>query len=396
MASNRRNRTKGASDDKVGGDVGNDVTPPPVEPEPPAPVVKPNEGGILAALLKNSPWSSNTATSKKEEPAAQTEPVLVNPHNTDSVSDLVTRWSQPIWRIPSQVRDDGESAEVVVGKTAEHLEVLESESAQSHPVIDPDPVVPTSPVAVSTPLPAPSDVEPADSPPDDKAPDVSDEGIDVQAESMAEAEGIPDGTEVAHGSTLDADAEPAPDHEVLDHEALDKDVTDGGEPEPEVAPDDAMTGHMVDFERSSAGVGVEVGSEPENSVTFSGFEVFSEPELGGGDSAAETNAVPMPEMNAHLVDAAIPTVPLTQVEQAVISGSVEVDVGAVSRVGFVKDVPVEDLLTGIFNFANSAARRVIHASSDLVKNRGSVGAKITARSQKRIKSVNNTCGTCTT
>ncbi|CAA7624297.1 putative FraH protein [Candidatus Terasakiella magnetica] len=357
MATNRRNRTKGASDDKVRGDVGNDVTPSLVESQPTAPVVKPKEGGLWATLLKSSPWSSNSAASQVEEPAAPVEPVSVNPLEPAPVTDLVTRWSQPIWRVPSQVQADGDPVQLGTDETVEDTEAHEP--------------------------------EPTERQSDDKVPDVSDETIDVQAEPQAEPEGIPDGSEGAHELPPDADAEPTPDHEVVEI-----DIADGIEPEPEVAQDNAMTEREGDDEMIPVHSEVEIGPEPETITASAAVE--AEPELGAADAVVGPEAFPMPDIDAPEVEVSMPAeeieAPQLLAEQAVISDAVEDDAGAAPHESLVKAVPVEDLLTGIFNVANSAVRDVINASSDLVKNRNSVASQMTAHGQKLIQSIKNRCG----
>jgi hypothetical protein len=53
----------------------------------------------------------------------------------------------------------------------------------------------------------------------------------------------------------------------------------------------------------------------------------------------------------------------------------------------VKEVPVEDLLTGIFNVADSAVRGAIGASTDLLRNRKSLGGKLSVTGQSLVQSI---------
>lgn len=285
------------------------------------------------------------------------EPVSVSPLETSPVGDLVTRWSQPIWRVPSQVQADGDPVQLETDETVEDTEAHEP--------------------------------EPAERQSDDKVPDVSDETIDVQAEPPAEPEGIPDGSEGAHELPPDADAEPAPDHEVVEI-----DIADGIEPEPEVAQDNAMTEREGDDEMIPVHSEVEIGPEPETITASAAVE--AEPELGAADAVVGPEAFPMPDIDAPEVEVSMLAeeieAPQLLAEQAVISDAVEDDAGAAPHESLVKAVPVEDLLTGIFNVANSAVRDVINASSDLVKNRNSVASQMTAHGQKLIQSIKNRCG----
>jgi hypothetical protein len=141
---------------------------------------------------------------------------------------------------------------------------------------------------------------------------------------------------------------------------------------------------------------VEIGPEPETITAFAAVKAAPEPELGAGDALVGPEASHMPNIDAPEVEVSMPAeemeAPQPLTEQAMISDAVEDDAGAAPHENLVKAVPVEDLLTGIINVANSAVRDVINASSDLVKNRNSVASQMTAHGQKLIQSIKNRCG----
>ena len=301
MASSRRSRAKGPLDEKKPSrKVADLAVPPPVEsapaPEPavaPA-VAAPSQGNAWAALLKTSPWSSGQAENKPDEPRDIPKLAALGPPETAPVGDLLAQWSPQIWRIPAQVHDDGDAAEI------EHL---------------PEPL----------------------------------------AAHM--------GTE--HAPSQEATSEiPPPD-------------------ESEAVCDNSMTGTEGDTKRTSVETEAEIALESEVLVAPVVAEPLPEAEID----------VPLSE--ASMADDHLTMIPdpVVVVDEPIgIPNPVDEASVAAPAVSSVKEVPVEDLFSGIFNVANTALRSAISLSTEVANDPKGVGGKIAARSQSLLASIKERCG----
>ena len=302
MANNRRDRDKGDGSQGEGLSAGGGM---PSEPEIVSVTVHPTptlavslkpaqQGDIWASLLESSPWSANHGG--RIEPV-QLSPAPTRPTESPSVGDLVSRWSQPIWRTPSRV----EEVEI-----PESNFVIELEASQ--PI--------TSDITVS----------------------VSDLVIEVQPIQTTEAE-------------------PEPELPVA---------------EPELVHEAAV-------------------SEPV------------------AESIEDAVAVPAPATNfglAELMQAAAAMAPVLASPPSVAPAAKPVREPAKKRkappvrkkVATVQDVPVEDLLGGIFGIAGSAVRGVFTIGSGfvdgVVKGGRLVGSNVAAGTRRLAQTIEGSCGSC--
>lgn len=297
MASNRRSRAKGPLDEKKPSWEVADLAALPVEsapaPEPavaPA-VAAPTQGNAWAALLKTSPWSSNQAENKPDESRDISKLAALGPTETAPVGDLLAQRSPQIWRLPAQVHDDGDAAEI------QHR---------------PEPFV----------------------------------NMDTEyAPSQGAVSEIPAESEAVH--------------------------------------DNSMTGTEGDTQMISVETEAEIALESEVLVT----PVVAEPL-----PESETD-VPLSE--ASMADDHLTMIPDPDVvvdEPIGIPNPVEEASVAAPAVSSVKEVPVEDLFSGIFNVANSALRNAISLSTEVANDSKAVGGKIAARSQSLLVSIKERCG----
>ena len=125
-------------------------------------------------------------------------------------------------------------------------------------------------------------------------------------------------------------------------------------------------------------------------------------------AAAVAMAEPLPEAEAFPVsETAIPLSavfvaedPVATIPDPVIAGDApdeqtqpaEMAAIADTAVNPVKEVPVEDLFSGMFNVANAAFRGTIRLSTEAANNPKAVGGKIAARSQSFLVSLKERCG----
>ena len=301
MASNRRSRAKGPLDEKKPSRKVADLAAPPVEsaaapePEPavaPA-VAAPSQGNAWAALLKTSPWSSGQAENKPDEPRDIPKLAALGPPETAPVGDLLAQWSPQIWRIPAQVHDDGDAAE-----------------------------------------------------------------IEYRPEPLADM-----GAE--HAPSQEAASEiPSP-------------------AESEAVYDNSMTGTEGDTKMISVETEAEIALESDVLAAPVVVEPLPESEID----------VPLSE--ASMADdhrTMIPDPVVVVAESTGIPDPVEEASVAATAVSSVKEVPVEDLFSGIFNVANAALRNAISLSTEVANDPKAVGSKIAARSQSLLASIKERCG----
>ena len=352
MANNRRDRDKGDGSQGEGLSAGGGM---PSEPEIVSVTVHPTptlavslkpaqQGDIWASLLESSPWSANHGG--RIEPV-QPSPAPTRPTESPSVGDLVSRWSQPIWRTPSRVEEV---------ETPESNFVIELEASQ--PI--------TSDITVS----------------------VSDLVIEVQPIQTTEAEPEPE-LPVAEPEPgvvpvdVVAEAEPEPELPVA-------------EPEPEVVPVDVVA-----------------EAEPEPELPVAEPELVHEAAVSEpvAESIEDAVAVPAPATNfglAELMQAAAAMAPVLASPPSVAPAAKPVREPAKKRkappvrkkVATVQDVPVEDLLGGIFGIAGSAVRSVLSLGAGVVggvvKGGRVIGDNVVAGARRLTGSAEGSCGTCST
>ena len=376
MANNRRDRDKGDGSQGEGLSAGGGM---PSEPEIVSVTVHPTptlavslkpaqQGDIWASLLESSPWSANHGG--RIEPV-QPSPAPTRPTESPSVGDLVSRWSQPIWRTPSRV----EEVEI-----PESNFVIELEASQ--PI--------TSDITVS----------------------VSDLVIEVQPIQTTEAEPEPE-LPVAEPEPevvpVDVVAEAEPEPELLvaepEPEVVPVDVVAEAEPEPELP--------VAEPEPEVLPVEVVAEAEPEPELPVAEPELVHEAAVSEpvAESIEDAVAVPAPATNfglAELMQAAAAMAPVLASPPSVAPAAKPVREPAKKRkappvrkkVATVQDVPVEDLLGGIFGIAGSAVRSVLSLGAGVVggvvKGGRVIGDNVVAGARRLTGSAEGSCGTCST
>jgi resuscitation-promoting factor RpfA len=248
---------------------------------------------LLSALLKASPWSSDQAENKPDEPRDIPKLAALGPPETAPVGDLLAQWSPQIWRIPVGVHDDGDAVE------AEH---------------EPEPVAELGP------------------------------------ELAPSLEAVPE---------IPIEAEPEP------------------------LPVDSMTDTDGDTKMTSVETEAEIALESEVLAAPVVVEPLPESEID----------VPLSE--ASMADDHLTMIPdpVVVVDEPIgIPNPVDEASVAAPAVSSVKEVPVEDLFSGIFNVANAALRNAISLSTEVANDPKAVGGKIAARSQSLLASIKERCG----
>ncbi|CUW39412.1 Magnetosome protein MamJ [Magnetospirillum sp. XM-1] len=376
MANNRRDRDKGDGSQGEGLSAGGGM---PSEPEIVSVTVHPTptlavslkpaqQGDIWASLLESSPWSANHGG--RIEPV-QPSPAPTRPTESPSVGDLVSRWSQPIWRTPSRVEEV---------ETPESNFVIELEASQ--PI--------TSDITVS----------------------VSDLVIEVQPIQTTEAEPEPE-LPVAEPEPgvvpvdVVAEAEPEPELPVAEPEpeVVPVEVVAEAEPEPELP--------VAAPEPEVVPVDVVAEAEPEPELPVAEPELVHEAAVSEpvAESIEDAVAVPAPATNfglAELMQAAAAMAPVLASPPSVAPAAKPVREPAKKRkappvrkkVATVQDVPVEDLLGGIFGIAGSAVRSVLSLGAGVVggvvKGGRVIGDNVVAGARRLTGSAEGSCGTCST
>ncbi len=468
MATNRRDHTKDASGDgerydKKGrtSEIASvpEIVSVSVEPSSSfAPSPKAAQGDIWASLLESSPWSANHGGRVEAAPQVSAP---TRPPESAPVGDLVSRWSQPIWRNPthdegaveleeSVVVDGGALSPVVPEDDAvlsvsevvievqpelsvQALGEEELEAAIGEPggeasistslarlvelaegIIYPD-IHPTDTHSADELIEVPENftvVGAADAPMEieDEAPpvEVTEELVVDVVPVKIEVEDVP--VEVI--AELVVDVEPVA-FEVEDApvEVMEELVVDV-EPvafEVEDAPVEAMAESVVDVEPVTESIPADAVVEPEafDSVHFESSRIETgeasdwdstsapaapllAPEPTGGQGLAE-----LIEEAAAIASVAAPAAPAPRPIRTVKTVAVPVQRG-----GAVQEVPVEDLLGGIFGVAGSMVRGVFNAGSGLVdgvvKGGRFIGSNVVASTRRLTETIEGSCGSCST
>ncbi|EME68307.1 periplasmic protein TonB [Paramagnetospirillum caucaseum] len=359
------------------------------------------QGDIWASLLESSPWSANHGG--RIEPV-QPSPAPTRPTESPSVGDLVSRWSQPIWRTPSRVEEveipesnfviELEASQPITSDITvsvsdlvievQPIQTTEAEPEPELPVAEPEPeVVPVDVVAEAEPEPELPVAEPE--------PEVV--PVDVVAEAEPEPELLvaePE-PEVVPVDVV-AEAEPEPELPVA-------------EPEPEVLPVEVVAEAEPEPELPVA--------EPEPELPVAEPELVHEAAVSEpvAESIEDAVAVPAPATNfglAELMQAAAAMAPVLASPPSVAPAAKPVREPAKKRkappvrkkVATVQDVPVEDLLGGIFGIAGSAVRSVLSLGAGVVggvvKGGRVIGDNVVAGARRLTGSAEGSCGTCST
>ncbi|CDK99593.1 MamJ protein [Magnetospirillum gryphiswaldense MSR-1 v2] len=454
MAKNRRDRgtdLPGDGDQKIS--TGPEIVSVTVHPSPNlAAAAKPVQGDIWASLLESSPWSANQGGLVE---TAQPPSAPIRSQDPVPVADLVNRWSQPIWRTAPLAGNAESSEEGVVApsltqsdsvlavsdlvidvqpETDAEVEVsIEPEPALVEPVIEieaeaaevepePAPVADlvnrwAQPIWRTAPLAgnAESSEEGVVAPSltqSDSVLAVSDLVIDVQPEANAEVEVSiePEPALVEPVIEIEAEAaevepEPAPVEPVIEIEA------EAAEVEPEPAPVEPV----IEIEAEAA----EVEPEPapvEPAIEIEAIRVELEPvlidevvelvtefEYSQAESVASADLIanPAPAESSRLAE-------LLDEAAAIAAPAVAVAVEAtrqpnkitasVKKRAPVQEVPVEDLLGGIFGVAGSAVRGVFTIGGGfvdgVVKGGRLVGSNVVAGTRRLAQTIEVSCGSC--
>ncbi|CAA7622568.1 magnetosome protein MamJ [Magnetospirillum sp. SS-4] len=376
MATNRRDRGKGdgsQDEDLLSGGrmpsepeiVSVTVYPSPTLAAQPAPAP---QGDIWVSLLESSPWSANHGGRVE---AAQPPPALARPAESASVGDLVSRWSQPIWRTPSRVEE---------AEASESNFVIELEASQ--------PITSDITVSVSDLVIEVQPIQTTEAEPEPELPVAEPEPEVVPVEVVAEAEPEPElpvaepEPEVVPVEVV-AEAEPEPELPVA-------------EPEPEVVP-----------------VEVVAEAEPEPELPVAEPELVHEAAVSEpvAKSIEDAVAVPAPATNfglAELMQAAAAMAPVLPSSPSVAPAAKPVREPVKKRkappvrkkAATVQDVPVEDLLGGIFGIGGSAVRSVLSLGAELIGGvvRGGrvIGNNVAAGTRRLTGAAEGSCGTCST
>jgi hypothetical protein len=455
MATNRQDHTKGASGDTgrrdkkgTGGDMPSapEVVSFTVEPSPSlASTPKSAQGDIWTTLLESSPWSASQGGRIESAPMVSAPARSLE---SPPAGDLVNRWSQPIWRTPTR-REDGEEAveTVIVEGTDPSPMAFKDDAVLSVPQavieVQPDPVVDIEEPVIEVEAPAALAKEPA-ADVEVSAPDVevlaseveeSDDQVEEPAVGENAATSLARLVEIAEG-IIYPDTNPTDGRlaDVLIEVPEDFTVV-GADDAPEADVDEAasvaidvggevIAKPMVEFEVTA--------EEPMEAVKSGVLPVDAvvEPEETFG--SAEIEAPQVEIVRAVDEDATpAPAVPL-QVPEPVASGSNLADlieeaaiatpaaapdspapapaaksermirkVAASARKGSViQEVPVEDLLGGIFGVAGSAVRGVFNAGAGLVdgvvKGGRFIGSNVVAGTRRLAGTIEGSCGSCST
>ncbi|RAU20039.1 hypothetical protein CU669_20515 [Paramagnetospirillum kuznetsovii] len=429
MATNRRDRDKGDESQGEGLLVGGGFASEPeivsvtVHPSPTlAASPKPaQQGDIWVSLLESSPWSSNHGGRIE---AVQPAPAPARPAESSSVGDLVSRWSQPIWRTPRREEE--------VETTSESNIVIEVEAPPQ--AITPDVTVSVSDLMI--------EVQPVQAPEDDAV--ASETLADSLARLSGLAEGmIPDESVPAEEFSLVVESEPL----VVEPEIVSAEAVAELEPEAlviEAEPDMAVAADVAPEPEAPEEVAVEVEPEPEPEAPEEAVfepevlvvepepeapeevaaEVEPEPEPEAPEEAvdepeieiaAQSETAPAPAANSSLSELMLAAAAMTPVlasppsvapaakpvrEPAKKKKAAPVRTKAVA----VQEVPVEDLLGGIFGIAGSAVRGVFNLGAEVVggvvggvvKGGRAIGDSVVSGARRLTGSAGESCGDCST
>ncbi|AVM72851.1 magnetosome protein MamJ [Magnetospirillum gryphiswaldense] len=414
MAKNRRDRgtdLPGDGDQKIS--TGPEIVSVTVHPSPNlAAAAKPVQGDIWASLLESSPWSANQGGLVE---TAQPPSAPIRSQDPVPVADLVNRWSQPIWRT-APLAGNAESSEE--GVVAPSLTQSDSVLAVSDLVID---VQPETDAEVEVSIePEPALVEPV---------------IEIEAEA---AEVEPEPAPVAdlvnrwaqpiwRTAPLAGNAESSEEGVVapsltqsdsvlaVSDLVIDVQPEANAEVEVSIEPEPALVEPVIEIEAEAA----EVEPEPapvEPAIEIEAIRVELEPvlidevvelvtefEYSQAESVASADLIanPAPAESSRLAE-------LLDEAAAIAAPAVAVAVEAtrqpnkitasVKKRAPVQEVPVEDLLGGIFGVAGSAVRGVFTIGGGfvdgVVKGGRLVGSNVVAGTRRLAQTIEVSCGSC--
>ena len=401
MANNRRDRTTdlpGDGDQKISS--GPEIISVTVHPSPNlAAAPKPAQGDIWASLLESSPWSANQGGRVE---AAQPSSAPIRSQDPVPVADLVNRWSQPIWRTATLAENAEASEESGV---APSLTLSGSVLAVSDLVIDVQPDL-NAEVEVSA---EPETVV-------ELAEEIAliNEGTSLE---VAEVEPEPALVEAVAEPEIEV-AEVKPEPALV--EAVAEPEIEVAEVESEPAPVEAVAEPVIEIEVEAIEVEpepalVEAVAEPVIEIEVEAIEVEPEPALVEAvvepvTEFAHTQAesVASADLIAHPAPAESSRLAELLEEAAVAAPAVAVAVEAtrqpnkiaasVKKRAPVQEVPVEDLLGGMFGVAGSAVRGVFSIGGGfvdgVVKGGRLVGSNVVAGTRRLAQTIEGSCGSC--
>ena len=370
MANNRRDRTTdlpGDGDQKISS--GPEIISVTVHPSPNlAAAPKPAQGDIWASLLESSPWSANQGGRVE---TAQPPSAPIRSQDPVPVADLVNRWSQPIWRTATQAEEAEASEESVV---APSLTLSDSVLAVSDLVIDVQPdlnaqvEISIEPEAVATSL--------------ARLVELAEDIALINVEASAEVE-VADVEPAA--ALAEAVAEPVIEIEV---EAI--------EVEPEPALVEAVAEPEIEIEVEA----IEVEPEPALVEVVVEPVIEFEPTQAESVASADLIAHPAPAESSRLAE----LLEEAAVAAPAVAAAVEATrppnkiAASVKKRAPVQEVPVEDLLGGMFGVAGSAVRGVFTIGSGfvdgVVKGGRLVGSNVVAGTRRLAQTIEGSCGSC--
>jgi hypothetical protein len=382
MANNRRDRTKDASGSSerpksVGGSTANSPEPEIVsETVSPAPGLSstapatPARGDIWVSLLESSPWSNSHGGRIEVAPTPPAPPRLQDP---PPVGNLVSRWSQPIWRTQTHVEGEEIGGDSIV-----------TDSVSSSPVTS-DSVLTVSDLVVEVePAQNIEPEEPAESEPEQ--PVAYEPGTTSLAQLVEMAEGI------TYPESNPADVRPSeylievPEEFTVvgTADASDSDVTPVEEatPQPEVEP-----------------LAVAIEADPVEEVVPQPVLVIVPPQVVQVSASMPAEPMPSPASGSHLADLmAAVAVKAPAASVAKPARAPRKFTAQVKKSASVQEVPVEDLLGGVFGVASSAVRGVFSIGAGLVdgvvKGGRIVGSNVVAGTRRLAGTIEQSCGSC--
>ena len=421
MANNRRDRTTdlpGDGDQKISS--GPEIISVTVHPSPNlAAAPKPAQGDIWASLLESSPWSANQGGRVE---AAQPSSAPIRSQDPVPVADLVNRWSQPIWRTATLAENAEASEESGV---APSLTLSGSVLAVSDLVIDVQPDL-NAEVEVSA---EPETVV-------ELAEEIAliNEGTSLEVAEVEPEPALVEAVAEPEIEVAEVEPEPAlveavaePEIEVAEVkpepalvEAVAEPEIEVAEVESEPAPVEAVAEPVIEIEVEAIEVEpepalVEAVAEPVIEIEVEAIEVEPEPALVEAvvepvTEFAHTQAesVASADLIAHPAPAESSRLAELLEEAAVAAPAVAVAVEAtrqpnkiaasVKKRAPVQEVPVEDLLGGMFGVAGSAVRGVFSIGGGfvdgVVKGGRLVGSNVVAGTRRLAQTIEGSCGSC--
>jgi hypothetical protein len=378
MANNRRDRTTdlpGDGDRKISS--GPEIISVTVHPSPNlAAAPKPAQGDIWTSLLESSPWSANQGgrVETSQPPSAP-----IRSQDPVPVADLVNRWSQPIWRTATLAENAEASEENVVAPSqtlSDSVLVVSDLVIDVQPDLNTQVEVPIEPETVATSLARLVELAEeialingeASVEIDVEAAEVEPEPAPVEAVAEPEIEIDVEAIEIVPEPALvEAVAEPVIEIEV---EAI--------EVEPEPALVEAVAGPVIEIE-----IEIEIEHTQEESVASANLIAHPAP-------AESSRLAELLEEAAVAAPAVASAVEATRQPNNIAE--------SVKKRAPVQEVPVEDLLGGIFGVAGSAVRGLFTIGSGfvdgVVKGGRLVGSNVAAGTRRLAQTIEGSCGSC--